>query len=150
MTRKEIYIVEKDTNKQKKKTSISGNTESVTHSLNQESKEENNKKSPSNYGYDGLLRIFNAQEIDTNDWIIKPIDKERGGLKFMLPSAEGKIYLGWEDFYKVDITFVQTKKSFIETCGLGDVNDIIKMLEQQRINNKAMLLNMLKDAFNGK
>ena len=141
--------MEKDTNKQKKETSISGNTKSVTHSSNQKSKEENNKKSPSSYGFDGLLRIFNEQQINTNDWIIKPIDKERGGIEFMLPSAEGKIYLGWEDFYKVDITFVQTKKSFIETCGLGDVNDIIKMLEEQRIKNKNMLLNMLKDAFSG-
>ena len=78
-----------DTNKQKKETSINGNTENVTHSSNQESKEENKQKSPSNYGFDGLLRIFHAQEIDKNDWIIKPIDKERGGMEFMLPSAEG-------------------------------------------------------------
>lgn len=139
-----------DTNKQKKETSINGNTENVTHSSNQESKEENNKKSPSSYGFDGLLSIFHSQEIDTNDWIIKPIDKERGGMEFMLPSAEGKIYLGWEDLYKVDITFVQTKKSFTETCALGDVHEIIDMLEQQRIRNKAMLIDMIKDAFNGK
>lgn len=139
-----------DTNKQKKETSINGNTENVTHSLNQESKEENKQKSPSNYGFDGLLRIFHSQEIDTNDWIIKPIDKERGGMEFMLPSAEGKIYLGWEDLYKVKITFVRTKNTFDETCSLSGVHEIIDMLEQQRIRNKAMLIDMIKDAFNGK
>ena len=147
MTRKEIYIVEKDTNKQKKKTSTNGSTGSVTHSLNQESKEENKQKSPSNYGFDGLLRIFHSQEIDTNDWIIKSIDKERGGIEFMLPSAEGEIYLGWEDLYKVKVTFVRSKNTFDETCNLSNVHEVIDMLEQQRIRNKAMLIDMIKEKF---
>jgi len=38
--------VVEDTNKQKKETHTNGNTESVTHSLNQENREENKMSSP--------------------------------------------------------------------------------------------------------
>ena len=47
-------------------------------------------KSLSNYGFDGLLEVMHSQEIDTNDWIIEPIDKERRGMNFVLPNTQGE------------------------------------------------------------
>ena len=55
--------------------------------------------SDTDYGYNGLLRIINNQDIDINEWITERLDKERGGIKFMLPNAEGEIYLTWGDIY---------------------------------------------------
>ena len=97
-----------DTNKQKKETSINGNTESVTHSLNQQTKEETNKKSPSNYGFEGLLMLLLGVNIDPSDWIIEPLDKERGGMNLVLPNVEGEIYLTWADMYQVDVCLLYT------------------------------------------
>lgn len=147
MTRKEIYIVEKDTNKQKKETSISGNTESVTHSLNQESKEETNKKSPSSYGFNGLIKIFHAEDIDINDWITKPLDKERGGMEFTLPNTQGEIYLTWQDLYKVDITFVHTRKKYNEVVTIPTATVLIRELEAQRQRTVARISDMLMEKF---
>ncbi len=42
------------------------------------------------------------------------------------------------------------RKLIDETCSLSGVHEIIDMLEQQRIRNKAMLVDIIKDAFNGK
>ena len=139
-----------DTNKQKKVTHTSGNTENVTHFLNQESKEETNKKSPSNYGFDGLLGIFNQQEIDINDWIIEPIDKQRGGMNIVLPNVEGQIYLTWSDMYQVDVTFVHTKKKYNELVTLPTLIVLIETMEEQRQRTVGVIRDMLKDAFNGK
>jgi len=108
---------------------------------------ENNKKSPSNYGFDGLIQIFHQQEIDIKDWIIEPIDKERGGMEFMLPNAEGKIYLGWSDLYHVDIDFVNSKKNFTSQVTLGELDQILVLLEEQRQSFKKTMANMLKEAF---
>jgi len=141
--------VVEDTNKQKKETFIIGNTESATHSSNQESKEEINKKSPSNYGFDGLLHIFNSQEIDTNDWIIEPIDKERGGMNIVLPNVEGQIYLTWLDMYQVDVTFVHTKKKYNELVTLPTLIVLIDSMEEQRQRTVGVIRDMLKDAFSG-
>ena len=142
--------MEEDTNKQKKETSINGNTENVTHSSNQESKEENKQKSPSNYGFDGLLGIFNQQEIDINDWIIEPIDKQRGGMNIVLPNVEGQIYLTWSDMYQVDVTFVHTKKKYNELVTLPTLIVLIETMEEQRQRTVGVIRDMLKDAFNGK
>ena len=139
-----------DTNKQKKETFINGNTENVTHSLNQESKEENKQKSPSNYGFDGLLRIFHSQEIDTNDWIIEPIDKERGGINFVLPNTQGEIYLTWEDLYKVDVLFVNTKKNYKEIVSVETLKVLLNSMEEQRQRTVGLLRDMLMEKFNGK
>ena len=32
----------------------------------------------SDYGFNGLINIFNQKEIDMNDWVFKQLDKERG------------------------------------------------------------------------
>jgi len=142
--------VVEDTNKQKKETSINGNTENVTHSLNQESKEENKQKSPSNYGFDGLLGIFNQQDIDINEWIIEPIDEQRGGMNIVLPNVEGQIYLTWLDMYQVDVTFVHTKKKYNELVTLPTLIVLIETMEEQRQRTVGVIRDMLKDAFNGK
>jgi len=139
--------VEEDTNKQKKKTISSGNTKSVTHSLNQESKEETNKKSPSSYGFNGLIQIFHKLEIDITDWIIDPLDKERGGFVFMLPNSEGDIYLTWEDMYSVDVTFVNTKANYKEVVTLPTLEVLIQTLEDQRQRTVDGLRDMLKEKF---
>ena len=148
-----------DTNKQKKETSINGNTENVTHSLNQESKEENKQKSPSkndvnitgpNYGFNGIVKIFHKKEIDMTDWIIEKTDKARGGIKFMLPNAEGEIFLNWGDMYSVDVTFVNTKANYKEVVTLPTLEVLIDTLEEQRQRTVGVIRDMLKDAFNGK
>lgn len=139
--------MEEDTNKQKKKTISSGNTKSVTHSLNQESKEETNKKSPSSYGFNGLIQIFHKLEIDITDWIIDPLDKERGGFVFMLPNSEGDIYLTWEDMYSVDVTFVNTKANYKEVVTLPTLEVLIQTLEDQRQRTVDGLRDMLKEKF---
>ena len=139
-----------DTNKQKKETSINGNTESVTHSSNQESKEENKEKSHSSYGFDGLIQIFHKLEIDITDWIIDPLDKERGGFVFMLPNSEGDIYLTWGDMYSVDVTFVNTKANYKEVVTLPTLEVLIQTLEEQRQRTVGGIRDMLMEKFNGK
>ena len=139
-----------DTNKQKKETSINGNTESVTHSSNQESKEENNKKSPSNYGFDGLLMLLLEEDIDASDWIIEPLDKERGGINLVLPNVEGEIYLTWLDMYQVDVTFVHTKKKYNELVTLPTLKVLLNSMEEQRQRTVGLLRDMLMEKFNGK
>ena len=138
-----------DTNKQKKKTSINGSTESVMPSSNEQSKEENKKKSPSSYGYRGLIDIFIKKDIDHIDWVMKEIDKERGGIDFMLPNAEGQIYLTWGDLYFVDVRFVNSNGRFKQAVTLGDLDQILTMLEEQRKRTVGSIRDMLKDAFNG-
>ena len=138
-----------DTNKQKKETSINGNTESVTHSLNQQTKEETNKKSPSNYGFEGLLMLLLGVNIDPSDWIIEPLDKERGGMNLVLPNVEGEIYLTWADMYQVDVTFVHTKKKYNELVTLPTLKVLLDTMEEQRLRTVGHLRDMLKDAFSG-
>ena len=138
-----------DTNKQKKKTSINGNTENVMHSSNQESKEENKQKSPSNYGYEGLIGTFNKLDINITNWVTMQSSEQRGGISFMLPNAEGKIYLTWEDLYFVDVRFVNSNGRFKQAVTLGDLDQILTMLEEQRKRTVGSIRDMLKDAFNG-
>lgn len=139
-----------DTNKQKKVTHTSGNTENVTHSSNQESKEETNKKSPSNYGFEGLLMLLLGQNIDPSDWIIEPLDKERGGMNIVLPNVEGQIYLTWLDMYQVDVTFVHTKKKYNELVTLPTLIVLLDTMEEQRLRTVGLLRDMIKDNFSGK
>lgn len=146
----------KDTNKQKKETHTSGNTESVTHFLNQESKEENKEKSPSendvnitgpNYGFNGIVNIFHKKEIDMTDWIIKKTDKARGGIEFMLPNADGEIFLNWHDMYSVDVTFVNTKANYKEVVNLPTLDVLIDTLEEQRQRTIGSIRDMFMDKF---
>lgn len=139
-----------DTNKQKKETSINGNTEDVTHSSNQESKEENKQKSPSNYGFEGLLMLLLWENIDPSDWIIEPLDKERGGMNLVLPNVEGQIYLTWADMYQVDVTFVHTKKKYNELVTLPTLKVLLNSMEEQRQRTVGLLRDMIMEKFNGK
>jgi len=139
--------VEEDTNKQKKKTITSESTKSDTHSLNQENKVENKEKFHSSYGFNGLIQIFHKLEIDITDWIIDPLDKERGGFVFMLPNSEGDIYLTWEDMYSVDVTFVNTKANYTEVVTLPTLEVLIQTLEDQRQRTVDGLRDMLKEKF---
>jgi hypothetical protein len=100
-----------------------------------------------NEGFDGLMRIFNSLEINHTDWILTETKKERGGFEFVLPSAEGEIFLNYGDLFNVKVTFVQTKRTFDETCFVGDVEQIIKSLEEQRLKVVGGLRDMLKEAF---
>jgi hypothetical protein len=101
----------------------------------------------SDYGFNGLINIFNQKEIDMNDWVFKQLDKERGGIKFMLPNAEGEIYLKWDDLYYIDITFVTTKQKYNEAVSLGDLKDMITLLEDQRKRTVVNIREMLMDKF---
>jgi len=141
--------VVKDTSKQKKETSINGNTESVMPCSNEQSKEENKQKSPSNYGFEGLMMLLLWEDIDPNDWIIEPIDKERGGMNIVLPNVEGQIYLTWADMYQVDVTFVHTKKKYNETVTLPTLRVLLDTMEEQRKRTVGSIRDMLKDAFKG-
>ena len=108
---------------------------------------ENKEKSPSSYGYDGLIQIFHKLDIDITDWIIDPLDKERGGFVFMLPNSEGDIYLTWGDMYSVDVTFVNTKAKYKEIVTLPTLEVLIQTLEEQRQRTVGGIRDMLKDAF---
>ena len=115
-------------------------------------KEEYKMKSHSketDYGFRGVINIFNQKEIDMNDWVFKRLDKERGGINFMLPNAEGEIYLQWDDTYYLDITFVSTKQKYSNAVTLGDLKDMITLLEEQRQRTVASIRDMLKDKFSG-
>tara|TARA_R100001463_G_scaffold92142_1_gene146868 strand:- start:173 stop:538 length:366 start_codon:yes stop_codon:yes gene_type:complete len=103
--------------------------------------------SKTRYGYNGLLQKFAFLDINASDWIIKKLDIERGGIEFMLPNAEGKIYLGWSDLYHVDIDFVNSKKNFTSQVTLGELDQILVLLEEQRQSFKKTMANMLKEAF---
>jgi len=142
--------VVEDTNNQKKVTHTSGNTESVMHSLKQQSKEENKKKSPSSYGYRGVVDIFIKNNIDYKDWVVKELDKQRGGIDFMLPNAQGEIYLTWEDLYCVDVTFVNTKATYKEVVTLPELEVMVGKLEEQRQRTVGVIRDMMKDAFSDK
>ena len=108
---------------------------------------ESKKKSHSSYGFDGLIQIFHKLEIDITDWIIDPLDKERGGFVFMLPNSEGDIYLTWEDMYSVDVTFVNTKANYKEVVTLPTLEVLIQTLEEQRQRTVDGLRDMLIGMF---
>ena len=118
-------------------------------SSNEQSKEENKQKSPSNYGYEGLIGVFNKLDINITNWVTMQSSEQRGGISFMLPNAEGKIYLTWEDLYFVDVRFVNSNGWFKQAVTLGDLDQILTMLEEQRKRTVGSIRDMLKDAFKG-
>jgi len=103
--------------------------------------------SDTDYGFNGLVRIFNEKEIEMNEWVIERLDKERGGIKFVLPNAEGKIYLTWGDLYQVDVVFVTSQKRYNQTVMLGELYEIIDALEKSRLRVKKTIADMLMKAF---
>ena len=106
-------------------------------------------KSPSSYGYRGVIDIFITKNIDHKDWVIKELNKERGGIEFMLPNADGIIYLSWGDLYNVDIRFVNTQKKYKEQVTLPTLELLIVELEEQRKRTVQRLASFIKDAFSG-
>ena len=86
---------------------------------------------------------------DPSDWIIEPLDKERGGMNLVLPNVEGEIYLTWADMYQVDVTFVHTKKKYNELVTLPTLKVLLDTMEEQRQRTVGSIRDMLKDAFNG-
>ena len=104
-------------------------------------------ESITNYGYHGLQKRMSFLEINSSDWIIKKVKEERGGIEFMLPNAEGKIYLGWSDLYHVNVDMVHTKKNFTSQVSLGELDQILLLLEEQRQSFVKSMANMIKEAF---
>ena len=98
------------------------------------------KKSETDYGFNGLVGIFTELEIER-------LDKERGGMSFTLPSVYGEIYLSWVDLYKVDFTFVNSEDKFEATLMIGELHEIMKKLETQRLNEVNRFRNLLKKTF---
>jgi hypothetical protein len=96
-----------------------------------------------------LIKIFHAEDIDITNWIAQPISKERGGIEFTLPNAQGEIYLTWQDLYKVNVTFVHTKKKYKEIVSIPTVTVLIRELEEQRQRTVAGIRDMLKEKFSG-
>jgi hypothetical protein len=99
------------------------------------------------YGYKGLINIFNKKDIDHKDWIVKKLDKERGGITFMTPNVDGEIYLTWGDIYYVDVMFVNQGKDFKSTVSLPDLENIIVKVEQMRKNFVKQTAEVIKQAF---
>ena len=104
-------------------------------------------KSHSNYGYEGLIWLLLGQNIDPTAWILKPLDKERGGMELVLPNVEGQIYLTWLDMYQVDVTFVHTKKNYNELVTLPTLEVLLATMEEQRPRTVAGIRDMLKENF---
>ena len=123
------------------------------HSSNQQNKEESKTKfhfsGDVHYGYRGVIDIFIKKNIDHKDWVLKEIDKKRGGIEFMLPNAEGQIILDWDDLYYVDVTFVNTKNTYQESVSIATLAVLITELEDQRQRTVAALRNMLMEKFAG-
>ena len=90
-----------------------------------------------------------GQNIDPSDWIIEPLDKERGGMNIVLPNVEGQIYLTWLDMYQVDVTFVHTKKKYNELVTLPTLIVLLDTMEEQRLRTVGLLRDMIKDNFSG-
>lgn len=99
------------------------------------------------YGFNGLVQMFNQKEINIQDWVFKQLDKERGGIEFMLPNAQGEIYLTWGDMYSVDVTFVNTQAQYKEVVTLPTLEVLIETLEEQRKKTVESIRDMLMDKF---
>ena len=99
------------------------------------------------YGFHGVLQKMAFLDIDSSEWLVKKLKSERGGIQFMLPNAEGKIYLGWSDIYHVDVLFVNSKQRFNSQVQLGELDQILVLLEEQRQSFVKSMANMLKEAF---
>ena len=87
-------------------------------------KQKTNKKNSlfekNNYGYNGLIIIFNKLDINLFNWIQEETKRERGGMKFTLPNAEGDFDLGWNDFYNIDMRFINTGQKFNSEISLAE------------------------------
>ena len=103
--------------------------------------------SDTDYGYRGVIDIFIKKDIDHKDWIVKKLDKERGGITFMTPNVDGEIYLTWGDIYYVDVMFVNQGKDFKSTVSVPDLENIIVKVEQMRKDFVKQTAEVIKQAF---
>ncbi len=117
---------------------------------NQRTNKKNSPFEKNNYGYNGLIIIFNKLDIDLFNWIQEETKRERGGMKFTLPNAEGEFYLGWNDFYNIDIKFINTGKKFKSEISLGDFEYMLKEIEAQRDRHVKQIASLLMKTFPSK
>lgn len=103
--------------------------------------------SDTEYGYRGVIDIFIKKDIDHKDWIVKRLDKQRGGISFMTPNVDGEIYLTWGDIYYVDVMFVNQGKHFKSTVSVPDLENIIVKVEQMRKDFVKQTAEVIKQAF---
>tara|TARA_B100000965_G_C19590736_1_gene757850 strand:+ start:465 stop:710 length:246 start_codon:yes stop_codon:yes gene_type:complete len=71
-------------------------------------------------------------------------------MKFTLPNAEGEFYLGWNDFYNIDIKFINTGKKFKSEISLGDFEYMLKEIEAQRDRHVKQIASLLMKTFPSK
>ena len=144
--------MEKDTNKQKKITHIIGSIKNAMlfwKKQDQKTSKKNSHFEKNNYGYNGIIIIFNKLEIDITDWVHEKTTRERGGMSFMLPNCEGEFYLAWDDTYNLDIKFITTQQEFISSVTLPEFEYMVKELEEQRKRHVGQIRDMLINHFNG-
>ena len=103
--------------------------------------------SDTEYGYRGLINIFIKKDIDHKDWIVKRLDKQRGGISFITPNVGGEIYLTWGDIYYVDVKFINQGKDFKSTVSVPDLENIIVKVEQMRKDFVKQTAEVIKQAF---
>tara|TARA_R100001480_G_scaffold3244_2_gene8740 strand:- start:1784 stop:2152 length:369 start_codon:yes stop_codon:yes gene_type:complete len=106
-------------------------------------------KKEADYGYQGVINIFNKKEINIYDWVFKQLHKERGGIEFATPNVQGIIYLNYSDLYNCDITFVNSKEKYEATLVLPELEALIQKIEDMRLREVKRIRNMLKEMFKG-
>jgi|TARA_Y100000033_G_C2660597_1_gene69334 hypothetical protein len=83
------------------------------------------------YGFQGLMTHFTDLDIEQSDWMVKEIKKERGGISFMTPKADGEIYLSWKDIYVADIKFIGGQE-YKNEMTIGELRFILNKIEWMR------------------
>lgn len=98
------------------------------------------------YGFKGLMTHFIDLDIEQSDWMVKEIKKERGGISFMTPKADGEIYLLYKDIYYADINLIGDKKYKAELT-IADLRFILNKIESMRKEFIKGASAALKEAF---
>lgn len=98
------------------------------------------------YGFQGLMTQFTDLGIDQSDWMVKEIKKERGGISFMTPKADGEIYLSWKDIYVADIKFIGGQE-YKNEITIGELRFILNKIEWMRTEFIKGALVALMEAF---
>ena len=98
------------------------------------------------YGFKGLMTQFTDLDIDHENWMVKEIDKERGGISFMTPKADGEIYLTYSDIYQADIKFIGGQE-YKQLITIGELRFILNKIESMRTEFIKGAAAALMDAF---
>ena len=101
--------------------------------------------SDTDYGFNGLVRIFNEKEIEMNEWVIEKLDKERGGIT-SLYTGEKSILRG-EIYTKLMLYLLLHKRDTIKLHSIGELYEIIDASEKSRLRVKKTIADMLMKAF---